>query len=139
VLQLNRALQILERLLRRRGYHVRKGDVVFDRMGEPEAIEGAMEVSKFVGGKLPISILPGLPEPFMLIIRSLMLGRYSAARGEGAASGPAATLREVARPITRMVAPAKATAAGRIGRRCRRAGPASLMRAPAARQAAYRA
>jgi hypothetical protein len=31
-------------------------------MGVPEAIECAVEISKLVGRKLPISILPGLPE-----------------------------------------------------------------------------
>jgi hypothetical protein len=82
VFQSDRAVQFLEWLLGHRSYHVWKGDVVFGRMSEPEAIECAVEISKFVGCKFPISILPGLPRAaraavgIVAIIRSLMLGRY---------------------------------------------------------------
>src|SRR5258707_2524393 len=64
-----------------------------------------------------------------------MLGTYSVAGGEGAASGPAATLREVERPIARTVAMAIMIPANPIGRRRISAVSALLMCAPAASQA----
>src|SRR5258708_36137303 len=64
-----------------------------------------------------------------------MLGTYSVAGGEGAASGPAATLREVERPIARTVAMAIMIPANLIGRRRISAVSALLMCAPAASQA----
>ena len=65
VFRLDRALQFLERLLRNRGYHVRKRDVVLDRMGMPEAIERALQISKLVGCKFPVSIRLRAPEPLV--------------------------------------------------------------------------
>jgi hypothetical protein len=62
---LDRVFQFLERLLCHRADHVRKGDVVLGRTGKPEAIERAAEISKFVGRKFPVSVLPRLPEPLL--------------------------------------------------------------------------
>src|SRR5258708_36415922 len=58
-----------------------------------------------------------------------MLGRYWVGGG-GMASGPAATLRGVPRPVARMETAANPIAATAIGRRHTRAFPFSSMTAP---------
>jgi len=62
VLGFDRTVDFPERLLRDRGDHLRKGDVVFGRMGLPQSIERAAEISKLVGRKFPILILRTPPE-----------------------------------------------------------------------------
>src|SRR6202035_5559226 len=110
--------------------HLRERDVVLGRMGLAEPLERAVQVAKFVGRKLPIPVLRGLPKPAMARLNRCDHEVADAGRivGDvGVASGHAAAGCRVAKAIPTITAAGMASSATKTTRRLAGGIPAPIM------------